>query len=998
MKKRKFTNCTRMLLAVAFFVFIGQSGWGQTTYTWSGGNSAWTTTTNWTPTRTTPATTDILIFNSGTTVTVTAVPTQTIGKLQVSASTTVNLQSGAASNILTIGGGANALSVATGSNLNNTGANAMTITLLTGSTGSISGNMTFSGAAHKLDAADASGITFNNGAIFTQGASCTGNVFTAAGTTNAIVFANGSTFISSAGSNPFGFAAPNSKVVFQTGSLFKLQQAAAPSLSGRTYANFEYNIASSQSGTGGSAFVCDNLTITLGTFNINVTGTPGHSIKGNISVANGATLTFTPASAGTVNLNGSTTQTITTTGTGSITVAANSTIIVGGTSTVDIGTSVLGGTGAFTLSSGATLKTANTSGINGSITTTTKTFDPAANYVFNAASNQSTGTLLTSAHNIDINAAGYVTLSGNVALTSLGTLTIPNNRVLDAAGFVISGSGHIDLQGGGAFKTAHAGGLDGCNTTSGATSNYASTADYIFNATGAQVTGTYLPATINHFTVTGTSALTMTNSSITCNSLTIDNGATFQIDANKTVTVNFNATTLNGAACLIIKSEGSFIDNGISGLGTARVEKSLLQNRWYYIGLPVSTAVNASSFGTISTSAGNDTHLWYWDEPGQAYSQIANGAVSLDPSTPTLRGYSVKDYTNPISAAFTGTLNTGAVSNSNLTYNATGSFQGYNLVCNPFPSAIDLGTWDGSAAASTTGVTVSNLETSVWYRTGGNFGVYNWTTGGVGTNGAQQVVPAMQAFWVRAKSSTTGSLQFNHGVRLHSSQAFYKTTTETNVFRMNVSDGTNTDETVVGFYQDAQDVFENFDSEKMFAVDDIPQLYSLTSDNAVVAINGQPELAASEERVIPMGFSTNVAGTFTFDATNLSDFDPSVSVYLEDVQLSVIQDLRQNSSYTFTSGVINDPSRFKLHFGNMITGIFAESKNNISLYAAENNIYLNTASECTVEVYNTVGEKIASSKAVKGLNKISLNTAKGIYIVKVQTGADVITEKVLIGK
>ena len=94
--------------AVVFFAFaLAATGSAQTTYTWNQtGSGAWTTATNWTPTRTTPAANDVLIFNNGATTTVTAVPTQTIGQLLVSGNTTVNLQGATNPTTLTIATGA----------------------------------------------------------------------------------------------------------------------------------------------------------------------------------------------------------------------------------------------------------------------------------------------------------------------------------------------------------------------------------------------------------------------------------------------------------------------------------------------------------------------------------------------------------------------------------------------------------------------------------------------------------------------------------------------------------------------------------------------------------------------------------------------------------------------------------------------------------------------------------------------------------------------------
>jgi hypothetical protein len=217
---------------------------------------------------------------------------------------------------------------------------------------------------------------------------------------------------------------------------------------------------------------------------------------------------------------------------------------------------------------------------------------------------------------------------------------------------------------------------------------------------------------------------------------------------------------------------------------------------------------------------------------------------------------------------------------------------------------------------------------------------------------------------------------------------------------MNVSNGINTDETVVGFYTNALSTFENYDSEKMFYTDeDVPQIYSLTSENIQTAINGQPELILNDERIIPLGFSTPVSGTFTFTATNLNDFNAAVSVYLEDVQQNVLKDLRQNISYTFTSGVVNNANRFRLHFGNIAANISNTAANNsILIYAVNNTVYVNTQEKGNgiIEIYDILGKKIMSQQSVEGLNKLQPNVSGGIYMVKVQTSGNMLTKKVVI--
>ncbi len=336
------------------------TGTGPATYTWQGAdNGLWTTSTNWNPTRFVPATTDILQFNDGTTKTVTALPAaETIGKLVMANNTAINLQS-AATAVLSISGVAGTdLDIPAGCSLNLNAANAITIAIATAATGSISGNMTFSSTvatAHRLTAADPGAIIFNSGSVFTAGTFFSGNPF---GTTSlgSVIFASGSTFIQQAGSNPFGASQPGSVVVFQTGSLYKVIANLTPSFSGRTYANFEMDATGMiLTPTGGSPVSVDNLTITNGTFNFNMTGpTTGiHQIRGNIQVASGAVLNFAPASAGTVTLNGTAIQSVS--GAGTISGAANSTLEIANAAGVNLNTTLtLAGTlkltsGLFTL-------------------------------------------------------------------------------------------------------------------------------------------------------------------------------------------------------------------------------------------------------------------------------------------------------------------------------------------------------------------------------------------------------------------------------------------------------------------------------------------------------------------------------------------------------------------------------------------------------------------------------------------------------------------------
>ena len=106
-------------------------------------------------------------------------------------------------------------------------------------------------------------------------------------------------------------------------------------------------------------------------------------------------------------------------------------VVVEGGSTLNMDTSVVGGSGAFTVLDGAGLATAHPDGLNGSLQTTgTITLSESANYSFNGSVAQTTGTLLPAAVNtllID-NPAGVTLVSDLAASDTLrlvtGTLTL----------------------------------------------------------------------------------------------------------------------------------------------------------------------------------------------------------------------------------------------------------------------------------------------------------------------------------------------------------------------------------------------------------------------------------------------------------------------------------------------------------------------------------------------------------------------------------------------
>ncbi|MDO1446842.1 T9SS type A sorting domain-containing protein [Rhodocytophaga aerolata] len=574
-------------MCIGMLLLLSSVGFGQSTYRWQGGNNPWTTGNRWNPNRNTPAANDILIIENGGTVTLTSVPSETIGQIIVRNNTYVILQAGAAGNTLTVGGNVigDDLIVEAGSTLEINTNNALNIRLSALATASISGDVILSGtsnaATHTLDATDIGAIIFNTGSVFTQ--NNVGNPFTTTGANEAVVFASGSTFVSLNGANPFGKPLPNSKVKFNTGSLFSYRQTSSePTLSGRTYADFEINAPGyTQTSIGSNGFTADNFTVTnVSTMNIQLTG--GINIKGNLTVNSGI-VNFSPGSANTVTFGGLSNQVIQGSG-GTLTFGTNTTVSVPGMVTLrrDIFmngpvtvngtlsydntiartltiTGSLTGLGTVDMSSGNQAHILNLGGAVNTIAaiTTSSLCNSTINY-------NSTGNQLVSGginyNNLTFSGGGIKTLLGNI--TVCNTLLINSGPTLSLGGFnatvsgtsVISGildAGLTAVNGTGSFTLTSTGTLftaspDGINagTSLGSIrvngSRNLTSGSFIYNGTLPQVTGNGLPASVLNLTINNTAATPMVSLS---QSVTVSDLATFTAGS---LSIGSNTLTLNG--------------------------------------------------------------------------------------------------------------------------------------------------------------------------------------------------------------------------------------------------------------------------------------------------------------------------------------------------------------------------------------------------------------------------------------------------------------------
>ena len=458
-----------------------------------------------------------------------------------------------------------------------------------------------------------------------------------------------------------------------------------------------------------------------------------------------------------------------------------------------------------------------------------------------------------------------------------------------------------------------------------------------------------------------------------CNNLIIQSGAKVVILPGKALTVNGTLTNSGGSPRLVIQSDetgtGSLIQSSASVGATVQRyisgSATLTANMYHMVSIPV-------NYTTPTSNLFLGSYLYKLD------------AAQVDPTNNNYYGLWVNmgtSTTNPLSCnsgymiyypatehtyTFSGTLNTGSFS-PNVSYGTTYTF---NLVPNPYPSAINWG--------SSSGWIKSNIGATAW--------IWKASSGNYTTLSGPSYVPVGQAFIVMA--SGTPVLTMNNNACVHDATAFYKSG-EANTLKISAQSNNYKDEAFVGFNSSASSSFDpQYDGFKLWGLEDAPQLWTEKGESRL-SINQLPP--PSGGLVVPVDFKTSYAGQVSLHFSGVESFDPSLAIRLQDLVNGSWTDLRQNGTYVFTHDTSNTEKRFSLVFG-YPSGINTNTTSNGKAFISNGRICLDIPSMqghlAVITVYDMLGQVIRSQeKIMDGIVSIAAELSKGVYIVRA-TSAD----------
>lgn len=466
--------------------------------------------------------------------------------------------------------------------------------------------------------------------------------------------------------------------------------------------------------------------------------------------------------------------------------------------------------------------------------------------------------------------------------------------------------------------------------------------------------------------------------------LTIEAGASLEINSSGSLVI---AQTLSLGSSTSGSGNASLIDNGSSPISVDPAKVSIHQqinsaSRYYTLSSPV--------VGATKANLGIDNSIYVFENPTDTWRALGDNE-----SLTAGRGYLAYTSSN---ITFSGNLH----NNSNYLVSLTrtdGQGFGWNLIGNPYQASLD---WDAILA----GFKI-NINDAYWVRSNdpGSYGTFQtYSPGGGGTNDLNNEIPSHQAFYVKVNiGEITGSLTMSKTALVRNTQSVLKSA-EKGYTRVKLAavNGDNIDETIIAFNENSEDGIDRFDASKRFGSNsDFVEMFSI-EEPGKYAINCKNTIY--DELSIPLGVRANAGGTYKIRRQVIENIPGNIDVYLEDRENKEgesLINLREKSEHEFTlSAKGTYTERFALVFKESTATNIGGGKENdvVFIYGHNQSININGKgiNGSLYEVYTTDGVIVNSGQLKHdGLNSINIGRT-GLYIVRVISGNDIISKKVLL--
>ncbi len=498
------------------------------------------------------------------------------------------------------------------------------------------------------------------------------------------------------------------------------------------------------------------------------------------------------------------------------------------------------------------------------------------------------------------------------------------------------------------------------------------------------------------------SNMPLLSSSVTIKSMFIDSAQSLTVASTGALTIdsflinNGTVSILSAAA----DATGSLVPGkSYEGSGIVNVERFLPSAGWHFISSPIS-GQSLDDFATGQLKA-NDTLNAIADyiESTDTWNYNTDGDVSAFVAA---KGYSISRNTSAGVVTFSGTsINTGVQTLNLSGETGVGPGYGWNLVGNPYTSALITRQTNGFLADSVNQLALADTHEGIymWDQSLGDYRVVSGVNIGLldTTNTIKQDEIAVgQGFFVKS-ASVAAEVQFTPSMQIHMNNALFKSAERpVSALQLRVSTDVLKNTTTIAFVEGKGSGLDpGYDVGKFKGNPDIALYSQLLDGNNDVDFAIQTLANTSYESLsIPIGLDLKGGGNATFTLESTAGFPESAVVYLEDTELGNKTILNpEGAAYTVALPDLKGYGRFNLlitaYTGNeATTRVYDMNKTGYKVYLNNNTIVVRgDANQSTrFEIYGIDGRMWYQNMAeASNISRISTESLpNGIYLLRIE--------------
>ncbi len=497
-------------------------------------------------------------------------------------------------------------------------------------------------------------------------------------------------------------------------------------------------------------------------------------------------------------------------------------------------------------------------------------------------------------------------------------------------------------------------------------------------------------------------------------SLIVKNGGQLDIQSNNTLTIT-DGVTVEATGTFNVENAASLIQiNNVANSGVISMKRNVNVRKLDYVywSSPVANfAVNNISttmyrYKWLPTIGANVNGWGNWSLTNETM-VTGKGYIVRGPDnyTATPQNYTQNFVGTPNNGILNMPISRGTYDGANYSTGvsatlATKDDDNWNLIGNPYPSAISANTFlatntniAGFIKFWTHGTLPSSTTSDPFYT---DF-VQNYTVSDYVTYNATGANPpigngniaAGQGFFVlmnHSSASTNENVIFNNSMRRNDyrNDLFYRnenitdniTEEKSRIWLNLISPTSKSSSTLIGYLANATDDLDRMYDAPALDVKTNFELYSFSSNNKL-NIQGKG-LPFSNNDEIRLGVSIAENGIHSIGISKLDGLfeNGNQNIYIEDLELGIIHNLR-NSPYNFVSNTGRIENRFVLKFNNGTLGNEDFVNNPITVYSNESiNILSSNENIKSVKIHDLLGRVLGTFNNINSDSFTSKNIAK----------------------